>query len=68
MKALLKKKLPKRPTELLGDEKTDWMWGLLVSCWDRDPTARPKAAAVLQSVSFEGCSEMGRKLNSHHSS
>jgi hypothetical protein len=42
---------PTRPTaQLRDDECGDQMWELLLSCWTRDPAARPSARQVLESV------------------
>ncbi|CUA73447.1 Tyrosine-protein kinase CSK [Rhizoctonia solani] len=43
--------LPTRPMDSLGnDERSNRMWELMVSCWNRDPAARPTAAEVLESL------------------
>ncbi|CAE6433640.1 unnamed protein product [Rhizoctonia solani] len=49
--ALLKGKLPTRPVDQLkNDERGNKTWQLMVSCWDRDPAARPTASQVLESL------------------
>ncbi|EUC53477.1 hypothetical protein RSOL_004240 [Rhizoctonia solani AG-3 Rhs1AP] len=32
------------------DERSNKMWQLMVSCWNRDPAARPTAVEVLESL------------------
>ncbi|KAH7343497.1 hypothetical protein B0J17DRAFT_178427 [Rhizoctonia solani] len=45
---LEKKQRPTRPNELLADTpKEGTMWRLLMWCWDREPSARPRAEDVL---------------------
>ncbi|KAJ1308940.1 hypothetical protein OPQ81_004623 [Rhizoctonia solani] len=46
-KAKDKKKYPNRPQELLGNERSDAMWTLLVRCWNNDPSLRPSATEFL---------------------
>ncbi|CUA77706.1 hypothetical protein RSOLAG22IIIB_12777 [Rhizoctonia solani] len=49
--AIMKGILPTRPMDRLGnDERNNKMWELMVSCWHRDPAARPTAAEVLESL------------------
>ncbi|KAG8690096.1 hypothetical protein FRC11_013846 [Ceratobasidium sp. 423] len=49
--ALLNGILPTRPVDQLkNDERGNMMWQLMVSCWDRDPAARPTASQVLESL------------------
>ncbi|GAB1519817.1 hypothetical protein RhiTH_002887 [Rhizoctonia solani] len=45
-----RKRHPNRPQELLGSDRSDAMWSLLVQCWDHDPSARPTAREVLEKV------------------
>ncbi|KEP46218.1 tyrosine kinase domain protein [Rhizoctonia solani 123E] len=43
--------LPTRPMDRLGDdERSNKMWQLMLSCWNRDPAARPTAVEVLESL------------------
>ncbi|KAJ1302565.1 hypothetical protein OPQ81_002882 [Rhizoctonia solani] len=43
--------LPTRPVnEIKKGERGDKMWQLMLSCWDRDPTSRPTASQVLESL------------------
>lgn len=50
--AILKKRFPKRPKELLGTgARETQMWELLKQCWDHDPEARPDASSALEFVS-----------------
>lgn len=49
--ALIRKQLPKRPQELSGpEERASHIWALLVTCWDHDPSARPDASSVVESL------------------
>ncbi|QRW22047.1 Vegetative incompatibility protein HET-E-1 [Rhizoctonia solani] len=42
---------PPRPTAQLKDDgRGDRMWSLLLSCWDKDPGARPSARQVLETL------------------
>ncbi|KAJ1302506.1 hypothetical protein OPQ81_002824 [Rhizoctonia solani] len=42
---------PSRPmTQLKNDDRGDQMWNLLVSCWSPEPSARPSAQQVLESL------------------
>ena len=41
---------PARPKELDDNKHDTLMWNLLVSCWNREPAARPSAEQVLESV------------------
>ncbi|KAF8709181.1 Protein tyrosine kinase, partial [Rhizoctonia solani] len=45
-----RKRHPNRPQGLLGSDRSDAMWSLLVQCWDHDPSARPTAREVLEKV------------------
>ncbi|QRV80227.1 Tyrosine kinase domain protein [Ceratobasidium sp. AG-Ba] len=46
--ALHQQKLPKRPRELLSQDR---LWALLVACWNQDPHARPTASSVYRTLS-----------------
>ncbi|CAE6497077.1 unnamed protein product [Rhizoctonia solani] len=51
MSAVLRGTPPTRPTNLPENgERSSKMWQLMLSCWDRDPVARPTATEVLDSV------------------
>jgi hypothetical protein len=51
-RAIDKKQPPRRPKVLPGpEERAVRMWDLLLRCWDHDPSARPDALLVLESVS-----------------
>ncbi|KEP49401.1 tyrosine kinase family catalytic domain protein [Rhizoctonia solani 123E] len=41
---------PSRPKELDDNNRDNQMWDLLVSCWNREPVARPSAEQVLESL------------------
>ncbi|KAG8682938.1 hypothetical protein FRC11_014155, partial [Ceratobasidium sp. 423] len=43
--------LPARPEDQLKENQRDnKMWDLLVSCWGREPNARPSAVELLKSL------------------
>ncbi|CAE6502833.1 unnamed protein product [Rhizoctonia solani] len=43
--------LPIRPIDQINnDERGNKIWKLMLSCWDRDPDARPTASQVLESL------------------
>ncbi|CEL59828.1 putative serine/threonine-protein kinase DDB_G0284251 OS=Dictyostelium discoideum GN=DDB_G0284251 PE=3 SV=1 [Rhizoctonia solani AG-1 IB] len=44
------KRNPNRPQELLGSDRNDAMWALLVQCWDHDPSTRPTAEEMLEKL------------------
>lgn len=53
IRALDRKEPPRRPEQLSGpDERLARTWALLLACWDHDPSARPDASAVLETVSL----------------
>ncbi|CAE6462422.1 unnamed protein product [Rhizoctonia solani] len=49
MNKVLSGTLPSRPMDrFANDKRGDQMWNLLVSCWDRNPDARPSAGKVVE--------------------
>ncbi|KAK1231151.1 hypothetical protein PQX77_005742, partial [Marasmius sp. AFHP31] len=41
---------PSRPADLPKSPVTNKVWTLMGECWDKDPSARPSAATILQHV------------------
>ncbi|CAE6510801.1 unnamed protein product, partial [Rhizoctonia solani] len=53
--AVLGGAVPTRPPQLGEEEKGNMMWHLMSLCWNRDATARPSSAQMVNALVFHIC-------------